>query len=77
MVDRIARAPVARSLAYQEQLTHQLAECRPVLEPVVDAEALLGLLAAHLRVPVELVSWGPTAEDKSYLSMRQSAAQRA
>ena len=77
MVDRIARAPVARSLAYQEQLTHQLAVCRPVLEPVVDAEALLDLLAANLRVPVELASWGPTAEDKSYRAMRQTAAQRA
>jgi adenylosuccinate synthase len=74
LVDRIARTPVPCSLAYQEQLTHNLATCRPVLEAVADAEALPGLLAAELRVAVELVSRGPTAEDKSYIRLRQADA---
>ncbi len=69
LLDRIARSPAPRSLAYQEQLTRRLAVCRPVLETVADAEALPNLLAAELGVPVELVSRGPTAEDKSYIAM--------
>jgi adenylosuccinate synthase len=66
-VERIARSPVPRSLPYQEQLTHNLARCRPQLEAVPSPETLLELLAADLGVPVRLVSEGPTAEDKRVL----------
>ncbi len=63
-VDRLARSPTPRSLDYQEQLTRNLAGCRPVLERVPDVPALLALLAAGLRVPIGLISMGPTAEAK-------------
>ncbi|MCS6938974.1 MAG: adenylosuccinate synthetase [Roseiflexaceae bacterium] len=63
LIERIAPAP-APSLAYQERLTRTLWHCRPVLEPVTDAEALLTLLACALNTPVGITSWGPTAREK-------------
>jgi adenylosuccinate synthase len=66
-VERIARAPAARSLAYQEQLTANLARCRPLLERVADQAALLELLSADLGLPIGLISSGPTAADKQLI----------
>jgi adenylosuccinate synthase len=63
-VARLARSPESRSLAYQERLTQSLARCRPQLERVADAQALLDLLARDLNLPIALTSWGPTADDK-------------
>lgn len=62
-IERIAPAP-APSLDYQEGLTHTLGRCRPVLEPVADADALLEVLARDLKTPVGITSWGPTAREK-------------
>ena len=76
-IDRIARSPTPRSLAYQEQITRNLADCEPVLETVTDANALLDLLVAELGVPVGLISYGPTAEDKRYVQGAYSAASGA
>lgn len=67
-IERIARSPIARALDYQEQLTNNLARCRPLLEPVADSAALLELLGSELGVPVRLTSHGPAAEDKRLLS---------
>ena len=66
-IDRIARAPAPRALDYQEQLTQNLARCRPLLEPLADPQALLDLLATELGVPVRLASYGPAAEDKRFV----------
>jgi adenylosuccinate synthase len=66
-LDRIARAPAPYALDYQEQLTNNLARCRPLLEVIPDTSALLDLLAAELGVSVRLVSHGPAAEDKRFL----------
>lgn len=65
-IDRIARSPIPHSLAYQEQLTNNLARCRPLFETVPDLAALLELLSGELGVPIGLISEGPTAEDKSF-----------
>jgi adenylosuccinate synthase len=66
-IDQIARSPIPRALDYQEQLTNNLARCRPLLEPVADSQELLELLVVELGVPVRLVSHGPAAEDKRLL----------
>lgn len=63
LIERIVPAP-ALSLDYQEDITRTLQRCRPVLEPVADANALLALLARDLNIPVGITSWGPTARDK-------------
>ena len=63
-VERIARSPAPRDLAYQERITEGLARRRPLLESVASPAALLDLLAAELGVPVRLISEGPTAADK-------------
>lgn len=66
-VERIARSPRPRDLAYQQRLTEHLARCRPLLERLPDRQALLDLLARDLGTPVGLVSEGPTAADKRLL----------
>ncbi len=67
-VDHIARSPLPHSLPYQEQLTHNLERCRPVLETIPDVSTLLERLATDLKLPIHIISEGPTAEDK-HLSM--------
>jgi adenylosuccinate synthase len=67
VVERIARAPTLRSLAYQEQITRNLARCRPLFEPVANPTALLELLSGELETPVRLVSEGPSAADKRWV----------
>lgn len=62
-IERILPAP-APSLEYQEGLTRTLERCRPVLEPVGDAEALFALLERDLNTPIGVASWGPTAREK-------------
>ena len=73
-MERIARSPVPRSLAYQEKLTHMLATCQPILEPMEDGAALVELVATELGVPVGLISVGPTAEDKSFVEQTATRA---
>jgi adenylosuccinate synthase len=63
-IDRIAHSSEPRSLAYQAQMTANLARCWPLLEIVPDRAALLDLLTAELRMPIGLISEGPTCEDK-------------
>ncbi len=63
-VERLAPSPTAHDLAYQERLTHTLAHCRPVYEPLSDPQALLHMLGKSLAIPVGIVSTGPTAHDK-------------
>lgn len=54
----------AARLAYQEQLTRNLARCRPCLEPLAHPLDLPDILAADLELPVGLISTGPAAADK-------------
>ncbi|MBA3944600.1 MAG: adenylosuccinate synthetase [Herpetosiphonaceae bacterium] len=63
-IDHLVRSPLPRSLSYQEQLTHNLARCRPLLETVPDVTTLLDLLTTELGLPIQIISEGPTAEDK-------------
>lgn len=67
IVERLTRASHGQGadmLTYQEQLTHNLARCRPYFEPLVHPSDLPDILAADLGVPVGLISTGPTAADK-------------
>ena len=68
-LDHITRSSTARSLEYQEQITHNLARCHPMLEPVPSAGALLELLQSDLGVNVGLISTGPTWEDKQSVAV--------
>lgn len=67
-VARLVRSPTPRSLAYQEQLTRNLARCAPVYEPIASSEQLLDLIARTLRLPIGLISEGPAAADKRWLA---------
>ena len=66
-------ATVAASLEGGERIGRLLAQCRPLLEPVADEDALLERLAQALQVPVALVSHGPDAAAKQLIG---SAARR-
>jgi adenylosuccinate synthase len=63
---RLTRSPAPCSLAYQEQLTRKLADCRPILEPVANVSALLDVIEG-LGVPIGIMSTGPRAADKHCL----------
>lgn len=63
LIERIVPAP-ALSLEYQEGITHTLRQCRPLLEPIADVDALLALLEHDLAIPVGITSRGATADDK-------------
>jgi adenylosuccinate synthase len=67
-VERLARSPAPRDLAYQERITNSLARCQPILEAIPDRAALLRLVESDLGVPIGIVSEGPTAEDKRMIS---------
>ncbi|HEU5101433.1 MAG TPA: adenylosuccinate synthetase [Roseiflexaceae bacterium] len=66
-VERIARSATAHDLAYQEQITNNLARCAPMLQAIPDQAALLQLLEDELGVPIGILSEGPTAEEKRIL----------
>jgi adenylosuccinate synthase len=65
--ERVERLPqgIWQDLAYQERLTDLLLRCRPALETLAGQQALLDLLAAELGVAIGIVSYGPTATDKT------------
>ncbi|NJM09280.1 adenylosuccinate synthetase, partial [Candidatus Gracilibacteria bacterium] len=62
-ISRLKLAPQPQDLAYQEQLTHYLLRCQPLLEHI-DRAYLPELLAAELGIPIVIRSYGPTAADK-------------
>jgi adenylosuccinate synthase len=64
---RLERLPVSSvrgDLAYQTQLTGQLARAAPVLTHLDDSSAILPLLEEALQLPVGLLSTGAGAADK-------------
>lgn len=61
-------SPLPQDLAYQAQLTRQLLQARPQLVTLPDQKALIDTLAAALGLPVRLLSSGPTAADKLWLT---------
>ncbi len=68
-VDRILPSPAPQDLGYQERVTHNLAQCEPVLEDAPGIEDLLQRFSQATSCPVGLVSCGPTAAGKSFLGM--------
>ena len=73
LIHEIARSPVPHALDYQSQLTRFLAHCTPILDQVTDTDSLLNMLAAALGLPIGLVSAGPTARDKRWLTNATSS----
>ncbi len=71
LIERIVPAP-ALSLEYQEGITHTLGQCRPLLEPIADVDALLALLEHDLAIPVGITSWGATADEKRIMATASS-----
>lgn len=65
-IDRILPSPTPHALNYQEQITHNLARCEPLLEEVADVEQLVDRLAAAAGCPAGLLSAGPTAAGKFF-----------
>jgi len=65
-LERIAKSTHPHDLTYQEQLTHNLKHCSPVLQPVANKKALLEVIERELGVRVGLISTGETAEDKEW-----------
>jgi adenylosuccinate synthase len=64
IIDAIAVNPQKDDLAYQAQITRDLARCQPRLTPIADTNALLAVLETSLNVPVELLSFGADARCK-------------
>jgi adenylosuccinate synthase len=67
-IERLVKSPIPRSLPYQEQLTHKLNHCRPILQAVANSAALLEVIEKELALPVGLISEGASAEDKRFLA---------
>lgn len=66
--DALQPSPLPQDLDYQAQLTQQLVQAQPQLVTLPDHMALIAGLATALGVPVRLLSSGPTAADKQWLT---------
>jgi len=68
LIVRLRPSPSPEDLAYQARLTDVLEQCEPVYRTVrCDRGAFLEVVQDELRVPIGLVSSGPTFRDKAVL----------
>ncbi len=67
-VDRIVPSPRLHDLDYQARITANLARCKPSFESVADVDALLAKIEKTLNVPVRIVSYGPTSDEKYWVA---------
>lgn len=65
--NQITQASMPHDLAYQAQLTQMLWRCCPIFSHVSTTSTLLEQVTAELRLPVGLISLGPTAAAKQLL----------
>lgn len=73
LIQQIARSPVPHALDYQAQLTWFLTGCTPILDRVTNTNSLLNALTAALGLRIGLVSAGPTAREKRWLTNTESS----
>lgn len=64
IIDRIAPPASPGDLTQQAAITAQLQQARPRLAPLDDSAALIARIEEHLKLPVGLLSTGPSACDK-------------
>ncbi|MFN8445169.1 MAG: adenylosuccinate synthetase [Caldilineaceae bacterium] len=67
-VERIVPSLQPHDLEYQSRITQNLTCCKPLFESVADVDSLLAKIEKTLNLPVRIVSYGPTANEKYWVA---------